>query len=59
MAFLLVFFLPIIKWFYIQEGYVDKVKELDQIEIVGKKQMKQYHIDRENREHMINETEHL
>lgn len=37
MAFLLVFFLPLIKRLYIQAGYVDKVKELDQIEITGKK----------------------
>ena len=58
-AFLGVFFLPLLLDFYQSKGFKTSVKELDGLEPTGKKEMQQYHIDNENREHMIEEVEHM
>lgn len=59
LMFLSVFALPLIENIYVYFGFKDSVKQLDVLEVHDKKDMKQYHIDITDREHLRIETENL
>lgn len=60
LVFLTVFFIPALESIYNSYGgYKDNFKELDELKITGKKQLKQYHIDLADRDHMREETKQM
>lgn len=51
--------MPLLDKVYIFEGFTGNVKELEEIQVSGKKEMKQYHLDQAQRVHMLREVDKM